>query len=185
MKLPDSLTQCINLMGAGDVAARQRVLEDLYPDMLDVARRLDWSAVRTGGTRVLELANEAIVRISRLRREWEDRRHFLATFAQAVRSVRVDAYRARRASRAGDEPLDSESMCLHEGGAAVDLLDLEAALAALEREQPEAASVVVMRLHLEMELAQIAEDTGLPERRCRALWELGRNRLARLLRSYG
>lgn len=177
------LTGLINLMGEGDAQARRTVIEELYESMLELARRVAWNGGRRGQTQTVELVSQGIAKIGDLRRTWNDRQHFLATFARAIQSVRVDAYRrARRDRDALPDLLErGGDRITADDGFEVDVLDLEQALATLEQEQPVAAEVVRLRFFTQSTHAEVAQDLGLPEIRARRLWGRARNRLRVLL----
>jgi RNA polymerase sigma factor (TIGR02999 family) len=114
---------------------------------------------------------------------FEDRGHFLAVASKAMRSILVDHVRAKRAQKRGGQArrdaLD-ETIALLEGGE-VDLLDLEAALLELERDDPELARLVEMRFFGGLTHAEIAALQGCSLSTIERGWRLARARLARRL----
>jgi RNA polymerase sigma factor (TIGR02999 family) len=182
MQRPE-LTQWINLMGAGHAEARREVLEQLYETMQELARRVVWRGGPVGQTQTIELVHEGLLRVGELERTWADRQHFLATFARAIQSVRIDQYRR-------DQSADDARPALAELGAdrvradddaEADVLALGEALAVLEGEHALAAEVVRLRFFAQATHAEVAADLGIPEIQARRLWDRARRRLRRLL----
>ncbi|QDU70045.1 sigma-70 family RNA polymerase sigma factor [Engelhardtia mirabilis] len=177
------LTNLINLMGAGHAEARREVIDELYESMLELAHRVAWSGGRRGQTQTIELVHQGIVKVGSLERSWNDRQHFLATFARAIQSVRVDAYRRARSAQDALSTLVElgADRVSAEDGVDVDVLALEEALATLEGEHPLAAEVVRLRFFAQATHAEIAADLGVPEIQARRLWDRARRRLRMLL----
>jgi len=87
-----------------------------------------------------------------------DREHFFALAARAMRQVCVDHARARRAGkRGGDQTaVTLDEAVAHAANLNVDLLDLDAALSELAELDPREARVVELRFFGGMEMAEIA-----------------------------
>ena len=132
-------TALLRQLSNGDGAAAERLLKTVYAELRRVAggRMKERDPGHT--LQPTALVHEAWIRLIASReRTYENRGHFLGVAAKAMRSVLVDHVRAKRArKRGGDyvaEALD-EAVAIFEGGD-TDLLDLEEALALLEREDP-------------------------------------------------
>lgn len=125
------------------------------------------------------LVHEAWLRLSGGQGDFANRRHFLGVAAKAMRSVLVDHVRRRRAEKRGGDvettPLDETTVFLEAGE--VDLLDLEVALAELERDDPELARWVEMRFFSGLTNAEIALVEGVSESSVDRGWRAARARL--------
>jgi RNA polymerase sigma factor (TIGR02999 family) len=116
----------------------------------------------------------------------DDRVHFLAYAATAMRSIIVDWARATRAERRGGGadhvPLDTDN-----GGSVAqaedEVLDVDAALASLAKLDPRLVEVVEMRYFGGMSDDEIGQALGLTGRTVRRDWEKARLLLAHALKA--
>lgn len=131
------------------------------------------------------LVNEAILRLGDGDGpRWNDRRHFVATAARAMRRVLVDYARARLADKRGGgvpRALDVEAVGAGEGDA-VDLLALDEALSRLDTLHERQARVVELRFFAGFTVAETAEHLGVSERTVELDWSVARAWLKRELR---
>src|SRR3954447_4144654 len=88
---------------AGDQRALARLTPIVYDELRRLARRY-LRRERAGHTlQTTALVNEAYVRLVEYKRmQWQDRAHFLAVSAQAMRRILVDHARRRNAKRGAD-----------------------------------------------------------------------------------
>jgi RNA polymerase sigma factor (TIGR02999 family) len=179
-----TITLLLRRAAAGDEDAEARLVEALYRVLRGMARRLRRG--RPGGAtlQTTALVHEVWIRLLRHERAgYESRAHFLASAGRAMRSVMVDHLRGRRRTKRGARwkrvPLDGMVLAFEERS--VDLLDLDAALRALEAEDPEAARVVEMRFFGGMSVAEAAERLGVSTRTVVRDWEFARAWLHRAL----
>ena len=87
----------------------------LYPELRRVARGIR-AGVRAGDTlQTTALVNEAYLKLARTP-QWQNRSHFLAAAAMAMRQILVDDARARMALRRGEgiAPLSLDAPGVHE-----------------------------------------------------------------------
>lgn len=161
---------------SGDPAALHRVFEALYPELHRLARMRAEAGERTLTPTVL--VNEACLRLLGAERlSLQDRRHFLATAARAMRAVMIDHARRRHAAKRGgpgdDVALDAIEFRL---GVAVDeeLLALDQALESLEAFDPQLREVVELRYFAGVEFERIAELSGVSLRTAKRQWERAR-----------
>jgi RNA polymerase sigma factor (TIGR02999 family) len=90
------VTGLLREWSAGDEAALAKIIEHVYPELHDLARRC-LSRERPGHTiQATALVHEAYLRLVDIREiQWRDRAHFLAVGARLMRRVLVDYARAR------------------------------------------------------------------------------------------
>ena len=145
---PD-ITEILRQASVGDRGAFHVLFEHVYAELRSQARGL-LSAERDEHTlQPTALVHEAFLRlIDQNRVVWQDRAHFLAIAAQAMRRVLVDHARGRnRAKRSGRKvhlSLDDAVMITDERADPI-LLALDEALTRLELRAPDMARIVEMR----------------------------------------
>jgi len=144
------LTQLLHDWSSGQIQVLPRLMEIVYPELHRIASR-HLAREREGHTlQPTALVHEAYLRLAQRApgKQWTDRTHFFAVSARIVRAVLVDHARARHAAKRG---AGAEALALTDDAAApaasdvVDLLDLDAALTALERLDPQQSRVVELR----------------------------------------
>jgi RNA polymerase sigma factor (TIGR02999 family) len=162
MMVPMSeITEWLATARDGDSAALDRVFQALYPELRRLAQSRG-SAERT--LTPTALVHEVYLRLlGSAKLTLNDRRHFLACAARAMRAVLVDHARRRSAYKRGgpgeDIDIDSIDPALLDIGVAGDdqLLDLDSALVALDRFNPRLRSVVELHYFAGLEFERIAE----------------------------
>lgn len=181
-----SITMCLRRMRDGDAAAGEAVMPLLYDELRAIAGRL-LRADRAHTLQPTALLHEAwlkIVNASDRSAPLQDRVHFLAVAARAMRQVLCNHARDRRAHKRGGDaarvPLDD---CLdlleQETGDVVALHDL---LDGLARENPRLASVVEMRVFGGMTIPEAAAALGIAETTVKDDWRFARALLQQRLR---
>jgi len=157
--MEEDLTVLLHGWRAGDVAARDRLLEQVYDTLRGMASaRLR----RSDGARTLQptaVVNEALMRLLGGETDWEDRAHFFALAALKMRAVLVDHARARAADkRGGDATLLTLSHAERQaaGIAEYDVLALHQALQRLAERDERAARGLEMAYFGGMEQREIA-----------------------------
>jgi RNA polymerase sigma factor (TIGR02999 family) len=132
----------------GDPGAFARLVQIVYGDLRRVARR-QLARLKPGETLgTTGLVHEAYLKlVDQSRADWQDRGHFLAVSARAMRQVLIDYARGRsRAKRGGGErPLTLDERQLAAAGEAEHLLALEEALERLAAVEPRLLQVVECR----------------------------------------
>lgn len=173
---PD-ITVWLDSARAGDRAALDRVLTLLYQELHSMARRQ--LAGQQGRTLdATSLVHESYLKLlgARGAARFEDRAHFFAYAASAMRSVVVDYARNRLARKRGgdlkrvDLPENSSSgVRLDE-----DLLALDVALARLQAVDGHLAKVVELRYFAGLSEQEIADLCQRSERSIRRDWQKAR-----------
>ena len=171
------ITQWLDAARDGDRAALDRVLGTLYHELHAMARRQ--LAGQYGQTLdATALVHEAYLKlIGRRDVQFDDRAHFFAYAASAMRSVVVDYARQRLAQkRGGDLHRLTELPDDIEGGLRLDedMLGLDAALTKLSAVDAKLAQVVELRYFAGLSEQEIAELLKRSERSIRRDWQKAR-----------
>ncbi len=171
------ITLWLSAARSGDKSALDRVLSTLYAELHTMARR------HLGGNQghtldATGLVHEAYIKlIGRGTAEFEDRAHFFAYAASAMRSVVVDYARQRLAvKRGGDLHRVTELPEDAVGGLRLDedMLGLDTALNRLAAVDKKLAQVVELRYFAGLSETEIAELLKRSERSVRRDWQKAR-----------
>ena len=182
-----SVTQLLAQARAGDATARDAAFELVYAELKRLAHS-QLAAQRGATLCTTALVHEAYVRLSAAQCTPQDRRHFIALGARAMRFVLVD--HARRASaQKRDGVMQTLSVTGGEvangGGesSAADVLALDEALERLTALDARLAQVVEWRFFGGLSEPEIADELGLTERTVQRDWRRARAFLHRELAS--
>jgi RNA polymerase sigma factor (TIGR02999 family) len=192
MEQPDDQPDATLLMSAaatGDRAAADALLPLVY-DQLRRAAQMQLATERPDHTlSATALVHEAYLKLAGPRElPWSNRRHFYAAAAQAMRRILVDHARARPASSpraAISLPIsDIADVASLASAPSSQILAVDAALARLEDEDPQAAAVVRLRFYAGLSVEQVAEALELSPRTTARLWTYARAVLFRALSTH-
>ena len=158
---------------AGD--DRGESFSQIYEALRVIARR---HLRRSGGATLntTALVHEAWLKLSGDVREFEDRSHFVAVAATAMRQIIIDHARRRRSQKRGGDQRASESG-LSSVGMETDieeLLAIDGALTKLEALDERLARVVEWRFFGGLEEAEIASALDVDVRTVRRAWRKAR-----------
>ena len=170
------ITEWLARARGGDSSALDRVFEALYPELRRLAH-----ARAAAGERTLTptaLVHEAYLRLlGSATLELNDRRHFLACAARAMRAIVIDHARRRSAAKRGgpgdDVALDAVEFMLGIDGDE-ELLELDEALNSLERVNPRLRQVVELRYFAGLEFESVAELMDCSLRTAKREWSRAR-----------
>jgi RNA polymerase sigma factor (TIGR02999 family) len=147
MLMPD-VTQILSDVEQGDPAAAARLLPLVYDELrkLAAARLTNEKPGQT--LQATALVHEAYVRLVKSpNQNWDNRGHFFAAAAEAMRRILVENARHKRSERAGGEwqRVELSDVEIASPRSAIDVLDLSEALDKLEAKDPRKASLVKLR----------------------------------------
>ncbi len=169
-----SLTSDIRLMMGGHREAGNRVVELLHQELRARAcgcLRGDPSAKTL---QVTDLVSEAYLKVCTAELEFQNRDHFLASIAKAMRWVVVD-HAKRRASlkRGGGEVHEQlDNLVVQYESRAIDILALNEALEKLEEFDPVMARAIELRFFGGMEFDAIADELNVARRTLGRKWKM-------------
>lgn len=171
------ITQLLRLARAGDKPAESKLFELLYSDLRRLAAAYLGRERRDHTLQPTALLNEAYVRLAgQGPKNWQNRSHFLAVAAQAMRFVLVDWARAKTARKRGGRMHKVELNSLHSftEGSPEQLLDVDNAIKQLAQHNERYARVVEMRFFGGLTDQEIAEVLGISDRTVTRDWEFAR-----------
>lgn len=174
---PEELTRFLNDLGRGDLSAAETLMPHVHEELRAIAES-QLRRERSGHTlSPTEVVNEAFLRLFKPERvSWNDRRHFYALAAKAMRQLLVDhARRRKRLKRGGGK----EALTLDQAFTAgseipVDLLDLNQALEDLSDVNPAQANVVELRYFGGLDVAEVASVLEVSKRSVERQWRAAR-----------
>jgi RNA polymerase sigma factor (TIGR02999 family) len=175
------ITELLSRARAGDGDASERVFAALYDEL----RRLAAGQLRGEDVmRATSLVNEAYLKIAQHGAlDVNDRGHFFAVAARAMRQIVIDHVRARSAQRRGGElhfvPIETTALEAAASGRDDELLALDSALGKLGDLDPKLAALVELRFYGGLELAEIAVVNERSERSLKRDWRRARAFLQR------
>lgn len=182
---PCESVQITGLLGAwagGDVAALERLTPLVYAELRRMARRYMRDEGNGNTLQPTALVNEAYLRLVDVDGlSWQNRAHFFAVSANIMRRILVDAARARHTDKRGgafvkvnlNESIDG----LPERTRA--LIDLDEALAALEKFDERKARVVELKFFAGLSVEETADVLKMSPRNVMRDWNLARAWLMR------
>lgn len=180
------ITELLHQARTGDQSALDALFTELHPEL----RRLAHARLARGGRHTLlettVLINECYLKLASAGRlTINDRTHFLAYAARAMRSIIVDFARTRvRERRGGDAPHVTLNTEVAQGLPAGDdqIVAIHESLQALAAREPRLAQVVEMRYFGGLSEQEIAAALDVTDRTVRRDWEKARLLLADALR---
>jgi RNA polymerase sigma factor (TIGR02999 family) len=181
---PTDVTLLLRAWRAGDAQAGEKLIEVLYRELRDMARRRLAREHSANTLQTTDLVHEAYLRLIDQRRvDWRDRSHFLALAATMMRRVLVDRARARRAGKrgAGGTPVTLTDAVAAGLDPAMEVLDVDRAVERLAADYPRPARVVELRFFGGLELSEIGAVLDVAERTVKRDWAFARAWLAREL----
>ena len=171
------VTALLQAHAAGDLAAFDRLLPQVYDELRRIARarlRREQAGHSLGAT---ELVHEAYFRLVRLDRiDWRGRAHFLAIASRAMRNVLLDHAERRGADKRGGgaRAVTLERLPIAAEAQAEELTALCDALARLEEIEPRQARVVECRFFGGLNLEETATALGISAATVSRDWTVAR-----------
>lgn len=174
MPLSNDTTELLLAFRDGDHRARDRMMQQVYDELHRIAHR---ELSRRGGGATLcttGLLHEAYIKlVDQTRAEFEDRAHFLAVAATAMRHIVIDEARKRQSQKRGGDwrRITLEDAVLESGGDSTELIEVDEALARLERFDERLCKVVECRFFGGMTVEETAAALGIAPRTVDRAWQ--------------
>jgi RNA polymerase sigma factor (TIGR02999 family) len=173
-------------MEQGDPCAADQLLPLVYDELRRLANA-KMSRESAGQTlQPTALVHEAWLRLGAdAQPNWQNRSHFLAAAAEAMRRILVEnARRKLRLKRGGrQERVELEESAIEAPVEDEKILQVHEALDALAAEDPEKAQIVKLRFFVGLGNDEIASLLGVNEKTVRRHWEVAKVRLFQSIKS--
>jgi RNA polymerase sigma factor (TIGR02999 family) len=177
----DDVTGLLKAWCAGDCSALNRLVQILYKDLYVIAKKRMQRERYDHTLQPTALLNEAYLRLVDIRRtQWRDRAHFFAISSEMMRRILVDHARSRHYLKRGGNSVRiqlDESVAV-EAFPDTELLDLDAALKALEQFDPRKAKVAQLRFFAGLDVEQMATVLGVSPETVQRDWRISKAWLA-------
>jgi RNA polymerase sigma-70 factor, ECF subfamily len=172
---PYSITQLLVEWRDGDETALDRLMPLVYDEMRRMAHQY-MRRERPGHTmQTSDLLNDAYLRlVGHKGMRWQNRAHFYAVAAQAMRRILVDHGRIRNARKRKVELVDLDQAALVAQKRPTDLVALDEALSELEAIDPRKSKVVVMKYFGGMKDEETAAALGISTATVSRDWDSAR-----------
>lgn len=167
-----------------DESASEQLLELVYEQLRQIARQR-MNNERAGHTlQATALVHEAFMKlVGDEQLSWENRGHFYAACAQAMRRILIDHARKRGAEKRGGGrgkvPLNVVDLAEESDPSQV--LALNEAMDELERTDPRSASIVRLRFFAGLDVEETAQVLGLSTRTVMRDWAYARAKLFQMM----
>jgi RNA polymerase sigma factor (TIGR02999 family) len=154
------ITQLLRAWNGGDESALEKLMPIVYGELHRMARRYMAQESPDHTLQTSALVNEAYLRlVDAANANWQNRVHFFAVSAQAMRRILVDWARSRQALKRGGQlrPLRLDDALAVTQEQPVDLVALDDALKALAALDPRKSQVVELHFFGGLDLEETAE----------------------------
>jgi RNA polymerase sigma factor (TIGR02999 family) len=154
------ITQLLRAWNGGDESALEKLMPIVYGELHRMARRYMAHESPDHTLQTSALVNEAYLRlVDAANANWQNRVHFFAVSAQAMRRILVDWARSRQALKRGGDvrPLQLDEALAVAQEQPVDLVALDDALKALAAVDPRKSQVVELHFFGGLNLEETAE----------------------------
>jgi RNA polymerase sigma factor (TIGR02999 family) len=181
-----NVTDILNVSGPSDASAANELLAGVYEELRRLAAAKMALEAPGQTLQATALVHEVWLRLtSDEKRKWNDRTHFFAAAAEAMRRILVDNARRKRAQRHGGGRFRVELPNI----AVADALNHDQVLAvneALEKfaaQHPQKAALVKLRYFVGMTIEEAAEALGISVPMAKRHWAYARAWLAQEIKS--
>jgi len=172
------ITQILSQVESGDPSAAEQLLPLVYDELRKLAAA-KMAQEKPGQTlQATALVHEAYLRLTNgeERTAWENRGHFFAAAAEAMRRILVESARRKRRLRHGGsfQRVELDDAAASIAAPSEDLLALDEALQAFEQEEPEKARLVKIRYFAGLSEEQAGEALGVSRATAARWWAFAR-----------
>ncbi len=180
------ITELLHQWQAGSAEAFKRLVPLVYTELHTLASRHLSREWRTNQLQTTALVSEAYVRLfGQERVDWQNRGHFFAIAAQAMRRVIVDYARREQSDKRGGKsvvlPLTDDIEAPSGSLTSVDAIDLNRALEKLEQLDPDQGRIVELRFFGGLTVEETANLLGRSPATVKREWALAKGWLYREL----
>lgn len=178
------ITRLLNEVSEGDEDALSRLFPLVYDELRQIARRQRRRASSPDTLNTTAVVHEAFLKLAGSKNiSMEDRRHFFATAARAMRQIVVDHARAHMTQKRGGgvRPIDLDQADVPVRDRAIEIVELDLALDRLRALSERLSRIVELRFFAGLTVEESAEILGIHSRTVKKDWRKARAFLFREL----
>jgi RNA polymerase sigma factor (TIGR02999 family) len=181
-----NVTVILDAIQKGDPKAPEELLPLVYDELRKLAA---FKLAQQSPDQTLQptaLVHEVYLRLlGHEQRSWQDRKHFFAAAAEAMRHVLVDRARRKASVRHGGgwQRLDLDDAVIAAGTSDENILLINEALEKFALHDPACADLVKLRFFGGLTFSQAAEIMGISERTAQRFWAYARAWLYREIKT--
>ena len=172
-----NVTRILNAAAQGDAGAANELLPLVYEELRRLAASKMASENPGQTLQPTALVHEAWLRLTGdANRKWNDRTHFFAAAAEAMRRILVDNARRKRAQRhgGGQQRLEFLDFAAATPPNAEQLIAVNDALDKFAALDPQTAELVKLRYFVGMTIEETAEALGISKATAKRHWDYAR-----------
>lgn len=182
----NEVTRILEAIEQGHSEAAEQLLPLVYQELRKLAAHKMTGEAGGHTLQATALVHEAWIRlVDGTTRQFQNRQHFFAAAAEAMRRILVDHARRKKSQKRGSgvvpEEFDEAHIVL--SGPPDELLAVHEALDQLAEEDPAAADLVKLRYFVGMTMEEAASALGMAPRTTERLWTYARVWLKREMRA--
>lgn len=182
---PQEVTRLLAAINQGDPEALDTLLPLIYEELRRLARYYMRGQPDNHTLQTTALIHEAYLKLAaQPDKQWQNRTHFFAVAAQAMRHVLVDYARSKGAIKHGGQAqkVELEEAAFVSTGRASEIVALDEALTALASFDPRKSQVVELRYFGGLSIEETAEVLQVSPETVKRDWRLAKLWLARELK---
>jgi RNA polymerase sigma factor (TIGR02999 family) len=171
------LTQLLNSIERGDTTASSELGRLVYDELRKLAAQKMAREAPGQTLQATALVHEAWLRLGgEAQQTWQNRSHFFAAAAEAMRRILIDRARRKQAIRHGGhlERADADAVEIAAAENDDQLLAVHEALDRLAAHDPVKAELVKLRYFVGLTIGQAAEVLGISEPTAKRYWSYAR-----------
>jgi len=180
------VTRLLEAIERGDPNAAQELLPLVYGELRRLAACKMANEPPGQTLQPTALVHEAWLRLGggEVNPRWQNRAHFFAAAAEAMRRILIDNARRRRALRRGgdQERVDLEAADIAAPGSDDELLEVHEALERFAQTEPAKAELVKLRYFVGLTITEAAQVLSISEPTAKRWWSYARAWLYREIR---
>ena len=172
----NDISRLLLAWGGGNQKALDRLTAVVYEELRRLAHYYMQGERPGHMLQTTALVNEAWMRLAHYKRmQWQDRAHFFAVAAQAMRRILVDHARSHNIKRgAGVQHVALDDVAVVSGDRTGDLVALDDALNELARLDPRKAQIIEMRFFGGLSVEEAAEALQVSAATVRREWSIAK-----------
>ncbi len=175
--MDNDVTRILNAIKAGSGEATDQLLPIVYNELRDLAQQKLRHEASGNTLQPTALVHEAYLRlIGSENDDWENRAHFFAAAAEAMRRILIDHARAKKSQKrgGGDRPVSLDGLTEISLQKADELLALDEALDELAAVDAAKADLVKLRFFVGLNMEESAAALGMSIRTAERNWAYAR-----------